>query len=241
MPLRITGKALLPILLILAALAGSCNKSDDGGTPPPTTAIETYDVDALGIPRFISVDYIELAKIGRISKFRSSEGHSYTDGFELCRSMKHYFEPKATIDWSGVKIMSPVKGTVSRVFEEWAGTQVHIRSDQYPAFILIIFHIKLPAPSKVGDQITLGQELEMHVGGQTMSDIAVEVNTPKGRRLISYLDVLTDALFQSYQARGLTSRNTAIITKEARDAEPLTCSGEVFVTRGTLENWVILN
>jgi hypothetical protein len=74
-----------------------------------------------------------------------------------------------------------------------------------------------------------------------MSDIAVGVNTPGGWKLVSYFDVLTDSLFQSYQAAGVSSRDSLIISKEARDADPLTCSGETFTGSGTLENWVIIN
>ena len=48
-----------------------------------------YDIAANGVPRFVSADFTELAKIEQISKFRSGFGHSYTDGFENCRSMKH--------------------------------------------------------------------------------------------------------------------------------------------------------
>jgi len=74
-----------------------------------------------------------------------------------------------------------------------------------------------------------------------MSDIAVGVNTPNGWKLISYFDVMTDSVFQNYQARGLTSRNDVIISKEARDGDPLTCDGEEFTDGGNLENWIILN
>ena len=34
------------------------------------------------LPKFVSTNYIELEKITRISKFRSSAGHDYSDDFE---------------------------------------------------------------------------------------------------------------------------------------------------------------
>lgn len=104
------------------------------------------DVDSNGIPRFVQTDYIELAKIDRISRFRSGEGHDYSDNFESCRSMKHY----------------------------------------------------------------------------------------------SYFDVMTDALFATYNARGINLRADAIISKAARDADPLTCEDETFDGPGHLPNWVQL-
>lgn len=201
---------------------------------------DTYDVDKNGIPKFAGVDYIELGKIDRISKFRSGIGHDYSDNFESCRSMKHYFDPKSDVDWSTIKIFSPVKGTVSNIHQEWTGgTQVRIKSEEYPAFYFIIFHVNLTNPLNVGDVITAGQQLGTGEG----SDIAVEVNTPSGWKfkLVSYFDVMSDSVFQGYQARGLSSRSDAIISREARDADPLTCSGETFTNSGTLENWVTLN
>jgi hypothetical protein len=225
---------LILFLLICMALAASCSKSK----PTSNTKDDTYDVDANGIPKFVKVDYIELEKIYRISKFRSSEGHDYWDDFEKCRSMKHYFQPKDTVS---IKIFSPVKGTVSKVDSEWAGIQVRIKSESYPAFYFIIFHINLINPLNVGDNITAGQQLGTHFSSQTYSDIAVGVNTPKGWKLVSYFDVMTDSLFQTYQARGLSSRNDVIISKEARDVDTLTCVGETFNNQGHLENWVILN
>ena len=46
---------------------------------------------ALGPPRVLNGNYIDLSKIERVSRFRSTVGHSYTNdtGVETCRSMKH--------------------------------------------------------------------------------------------------------------------------------------------------------
>lgn len=239
MPKQTLKKYVLPILFSYIIMVVACGGNKKGTSPPSNN--NTYDVDARGIPKFVGVDHIELAKIYRITKFRSSVGHDYSDDFETCRSMKHYFEPKSDIDWSTIKVYSPVKGTVSKIFEEWAGTQIQIKSKEYPAFYFIIFHINLVNPLKVGDLTTSGQLLGSHIGSQTMSDIAVGVNTPRGWKLVSYFDVMTDSLFQGYQARGLSSRDTVIISKQARDADTLTCDGETFTNSGKLENWVILN
>jgi len=75
-----------------------------------------------------------------------------------------------------------------------------------------------------------------------MSDIAIMVNTPLGIKCISYLDVMTDNLFQSYINRGFNLRDDAIITKEQRDLDPLTCNPDgTFVTEGNIDNWFNLN
>ena len=116
------------------------------------------------------------------------------------------------------------------------------KPEDYEAFHLIIFHINLNNPLNVGDIVTAGQELgkSQKIFG-TSTDLAVGVHTPNGYKLVSYFDVMTDLLFQDYQARGMGSRDEAIISKEERDADPLTCDGEEFVDSGNLENWVTLN
>lgn len=201
---------------------------------------DTYDVDVNGIPQFAAVDYIELEKIARISKFRSGEGHDYSDDFESCRSMKHYFDPGSGVDPSTIGVFSPVNGTVIGVVEE-GGTSVGISSEEHGAFYLVIFHVNLANTLNPGDVITAGQQLGTHSELVSASDIAVGVHTPNGYKLVSYFDVMTDSVFQDYQARGLISRNDAIISKEERDADPLVCDGEEFVDSGNLENWVTLN
>lgn len=202
-----------------------------------------YDVNSNGIPRFVESDYIELAKIERISRFRSGAGHDYWDDFESCRSMKHYFQPSNTVNWASIQIRSPVAGTVSRLDQEQlagGGTQIRIKSRDFPAFYFILFHVQTNAPLSVGDSVSAGQLLGTHVGPQTTSDIAVGVNTPTGWKLLSYFDVMTDLMFATYQARGISSRTDAIISKEARDGDPLNCNGGTFAGPGNLPNWVTL-
>jgi len=202
----------------------------------------TWDIDKDGIPKFVQINYIELDKIYRISKFRSSIGHDYSDAYEHCRSMKHYFEPRSDVAWDSVKIYAPVTGKITRVEQEWAGTKLEIASEDYPAFRFSIFHINLNQVYSIDDPVTAGQPLGHHIGSQTMSDIAVIVNDPTHQgRMISYFEVLSDNPFAQYTVRGVSTRDMMIIPKEIRDANPLTCDGDTFVSTDTLENWVILN
>jgi hypothetical protein len=155
--------------------------------------------------------------------------------------MKHYYQPKMSVDWSAVKIFSPVTGIVVRRDEEWAGTQLWIRPFSHPAYTIIIFHIALLRSLAVNDSVTAGEQLGTHIGPQTMSDIVVGYSSQNEWKLVSYFDCINDFLFQRYQNRGVSSRSDLIITKEARDADPLNCAGEVFGTSGTLKNWVDLH
>jgi hypothetical protein len=236
--------AAIAALLVLLILSG-CHKKSTSSNPGTE-----WDIDAKGVPKFVKTDYIDLAAIGSISRFRSAYGHDYShdDYIETCRSMKHYFWPKGgdpgmqhNPSWTNLTIKSPVAGKVTRTMEEFAGTQVWIASDDYPAFEFRIFHIALASPLNEGDAVAEGQVLGHHGGDETMSDMAVCVSTPGGRRLVSYFDVMTDALFQTYQRRGVSSREQFIITKSERDADPLSCDGETFTSSGTLGNWVQLN
>lgn len=108
--------------------------------------------------------------------------------------------------------------------------------------LIHIFHVSQASHLAEGDTVAAGQLLGTHASNETMSDIAVLVYTTQTEwRYTSYFDVLSDGLFQTYQARGVASRDAMIISKEARDADPLACSGQTFTSFGTLESWVTLN
>ena len=225
---------------IATLILAGCGDGPVTHTPPPRD--DVYDVDANGIPQLVTADYTELEKVYRISKFRSSVGHSRNDDFETCRSKKHYFQPKSDVDWAGVQLFAPVTGTVwGNVVHESRGDKVSLQSEQNKAFIFTIFHVVLAAPLQNGQRVTSGTLLGTHYGIQTYSDIEVGVHTPAGWRLLSYFEVMPDSLFARYQARGVSTRSALIISKEARDADPLTCNGEQFTSLGTLESWVVLN
>jgi hypothetical protein len=217
----------------------------------------TYDIGLLGVPDFIESDFTQLDKIEKISKFRSGFGHSYTDGTELCRSMKHYFMPFTDfLDNNTVAIYSPCNGTITSVSNDGHGAStgltnkvIQIRPDDQPAFICEIFHCDLVSEAiKTGKEVQAGELLgharlyydDLNEYANSF-DIALWVQTPSGMRLISYFEAITDDLFELYISRGAYTREDFIISKEARDADPNQCDGERFLTSGTLENWVVLN
>lgn len=212
-----------------------------GGLTGPGVGQAIYELDLYGPPRFVDHNPIDLTAIRRISRFRSAVGHDYSDGAESCRSMKHYLEPKASVDWATVALYSPVDGVVVSTVAEWAGWQVQIRSDVYPAFVFVLFHLNLARPLTVGDALVAGEYLGTHIGPQTMSDVAVSVTTPAGHRLVSFVDVATDPLFTSYLLRGAHDRSAFVISQQERDANPLSCSAGQFGGTNTHSDWVVLN
>jgi len=256
------------ILLWLAGALTACNEDNPAvepapeptpppvaATPPttPTTPVaEYFNEDPALAPRLMKASYIDLDSIGQISKFRSGIGHDYSDDFESCRSMKHYFKPKTkAANHKLIRIYSPVDGQVVRIFPEWAGSQIHIRSKEHKAFVFRLFHVNLSPGIKEGSQLTAGQQLGTHIGSMTSSDIAVSITTTldgpkeneqieKGIRYCSIFQLMSDALFQEFAKRGIADRNAMLITKAQRDQDPLTCQGQYFQSPGTLENWVNL-
>ncbi len=216
-----------------------------------------YDITSNGVPQFVRSDFTELSKIEKISKFRSGFGHSFTDDFEECRSMKHYYNPYEIYrDNNIVEIYSPVNGTITSVLNDGHGASIgltnnkliYITPDEQPAFTIQLFHVDLVSSNvttgktvKSGEKLGYGRlyydDLQEYV---TSFDIAVWVNTPSGLRLVSYFETLNDTVFNNYISRGVPSRQEFIIPQATRDANPLQCNGETFVGGGNLDNWVIL-
>jgi len=239
--MRKTKFKLFALLLIFSASISffACSDSDE---PEINNGEDTNEA------HFVKHDYIELDKIANISRFRSGEGHDYPDTYEKCSSMKHYYRPKNDVDASAIKIFSPVDGEIFITFdEEVGGTQVYIKSDLKPDHYFAIFHINLKDGIEKGVKVKAGEQIGTHIGDQTWSDIAVMTgNPPEDFHLISYFDVISDDLFANYKARGVESRESLIITKEQRAADPLNCNeedkeDEKFGNPGTIENWVYMN
>jgi hypothetical protein len=203
----------------------------------------TYDLATLGPPKILNADYIDLSKIGRISRFRSTVGHSFTNGLETCRSMKHYFEPKLSVDWTSVDIYAPASGTILGIRTDGsAGYQIRFRPVDLPAFDISLFHVNIDSGIVKGLWVHAGERIGKHASSFTMSDIAVGQGPKEGGDLISYFEVITDEVFALYQARGVTSREAAIITKEERDSDLVPCVGEEqFTVHGTIPDWLVLN
>lgn len=246
--------ALVVACFVIAGCSGSSSQplaptpvsspvaSQEPAPPPqaPPSGPPTWDVTAKGIPHFITHDYIDLSRIEMISKFRSAQGHDYWDDFERCRSMKHYFRPKDMSTAGSVQVFSPIDGSVVAVIQEWAGQQLVIKSNEYPAFRVVLFHTNPSIPVAEGTTLRAGQLIGTHIGSQTWSDITVSVDTPQGMKLVSFFDAVTDALFDRYRARGASRRQDFIISREERDRDPLVCDGTAFTYRGRIDNWVVL-
>lgn len=203
----------------------------------------SYDLGSLGPPRILDANYIDLSKIERISRFRSTVGHSFTDGSETCRSMKHYFQPKLSVDWTSVDIYAPVSGTIWLISSDGAyGKRIVLRPREMALLYVTIFHVNIDSGIVAGTWVESGDHIGRHASSSTMSDIAISIGPNRGDTLISYFEAMTDEVFSPYYERGISSRDAAIITQAERDADPVPCVGESgFTVHGTLPDWLILN
>lgn len=213
------------------------------------------DFDENNLPKFVKADFIDLDRIERISKFRSGQGHDFSQGTgESCRSMKHYYHPPNfngnidpktyTPEEPFINIYSPVNGTVQSIEKEQfpIGVQIYLKPNDYPQFIVRLFHIYLKDGLKSGDKVSAGGKLG-YIGATLGTDVAINVRSIGGQKFFSYFQVISDEVFQKYKQRGANTINDFIITKEYRDANPLKCNGESFAENysDNLSDFVQLN
>lgn len=203
-------------------------------------------------PKFIQAEFIDLSKIGSISKYRSGEGHDFSGNGETCRSMKHYYTPIARSNDAAkqangekelppaptpnteIAIYSPVDGKITQISQEHTpiGEQIYIKADGYRGYNIRLFHIYKDPGIKAGMKVKAGQRIGS-ISELSGTDIAVEAGLFGRGGYVSYFDVMADSVFVAYQARGVGSRSDFIFTKEFRDAHPFKCNGEEFAENNT--------
>lgn len=227
--LLITACGLLLVIVLIASLKKN----------------QLENVNENSLPKIIQADWIDLDRIGYISKFRSGSGHDFSGGGETCRSMKHYFnvartkEDQNIIDKNGglpppfslegaISIFSPVGGKIVDIANDGQfGVQVYIEPKNHPEFTIRLFHIYLRDGYGKGSHVSAGEQIG-NIGRLQNTDIAVSIGGMFDSRFVSYFQVLPDEIFSKYRAAGVGSLNQLIISKEYRDAHPLECNGERF-------------
>ena len=260
-------------------------KRHDGPTsrPNPAPGNGPIDlgppVDPANPPRIAVNNFVDLAPYISITKLRSAYGHDYTFGDDehdptgqSCRSMKHYFDAY-TLDqrWSGnfgsydtkgtVKFYAPADGTITDLVPSSSSAgpeyQFTIQSSEYPRLAFKFHHVDLLENLQNGGTVVAGQHLGYIARFNGQAEIVTYVVLEPGTsEYISFFDVMSDAVFAEYQARGISSRSQMSITKEARDANPIPCDqsdgqGGKFIATGMAEeafhtwqygadNWVFL-
>ncbi|MDO8591769.1 MAG: peptidoglycan DD-metalloendopeptidase family protein [bacterium] len=246
----------LPVLLtVILAVIGfvgwrvfeNSHKSTGQSSPANSAQADTAgSAEEDTLPKFIQADWIDISRIGSISKFRSSSGHDFSGNGETCRSMKHYFNALRTSEdetlinnnngfpppfslEGAIPVYSPVDGKIAAVESDNGdvGQQIYIQPQKYNSYTVRLFHIFLLDGYKKGKSVKAGEQIG-NIGKIQNSDIAVSTGGFGSHTFISYFEVMPDSVFAKYQALGIKNREELIITKEYRDAHPLQCNGEQF-------------
>ncbi|MHA1270696.1 MAG: hypothetical protein ACTSPY_12960 [Candidatus Helarchaeota archaeon] len=185
-------------------------------------------VDSMGpVPRFVNNDWLELDKISAIGKFRSTLGHGYGRfGDNNPTSDKHYFMPffpwRNTDD--NISVFAPVRAMIISIMWEnhrfsdgsIQGKQIRLQSIEHPSIVFILFHINVePFNLHLFQIVEPGQVIGyLDVRENSTTDIAVY----RGGVYISWFEVLSDSLFETYKDRGIKTREMMIKT-DAQVAE----------------------
>ena len=200
------------------------------------------------IPKIAKSNFTELDKLGRVSKFRSVNGHDfsfntseYDPSGTNCRSMKHYMTPVGlprenalvhitphTFEWMSIKFFAPTDGVIGDVVHSHSHgepeSQFTIGSTEYPGYYFGFYHVKLAPGLEDGSEVKAGQQIGTLGNEESYAEISVEARVSSREiHLMSFLQVATDEVFEEYRARGINSVSDVIISKEDRDANPIAC------------------
>lgn len=215
----------------------------------------------------IVVNFIELDKIEKISKFRSCAGHTTVpqDESEMKRSMKHYFWVKPEfLKNNAVAIYSPYDGYVTSVREDKSdGLEGEIWIAPKDVFVILppvgrwmfsVQHINILPGLKRGNEVKAGQ-LIGYAAVTTNNRETFDIVFAKGGIFPKKIDnwmgpfIELDSVF-NHMSKDVLAKFTAkklnleniIISKEARDQNPCVYkdNGPYFLNQDDESNWVIL-
>ena len=152
----------------------------------------------IGLPQFVIASHIDVEQIEFISKFRSSAGHDFSDSFESCCSMKHYYRPLDYYDSRFTQpIYSPVDGVLLYIsdrsygsssneweiaFEEASGKTVpadyldldlYIRPDNAPN--VWVRHMHVNPIYEILDVVSITSPIDLMMGTARPSEIGFRV------------------------------------------------------------------
>jgi hypothetical protein len=236
------------------------NRSSGGGDdvitskPKPLEALAECDVfgdPGEAPPKFVAHNHVDTEVIQQISKFRSHAGHDYSDSYENCSSMKHYFYFNGGQSKTEYVIYSPITGTVTAVMPDGigpdsnAGFVVWISSEGSPSYYLKIFHMEPKDGLVAGSKVVAGDVIGNAISINETNDVAVHQYTAEGERYVSVFEVMNDEAFAPWKARGIDARDGTRIMTSFRADNPLACEGVFFVERtadfGDPVVWIMLD
>jgi len=188
---------------------------------------------ACGTEEHIFGNVVDPQHLAALTKFRSCCGHSFASGGESNRTMKHYLVPKPEFVGANdrLPVRSPCDGKIVAISDEEnrleclggaiRGKQVRIVCRARPDVSIRIFHVNPSrGPGRVdqGDLLGHADLRACSYGGEPYADLDVAVEHLAS--MYSYIEWLQDGSLDEWQARGLASREAAVVSKAERDAHP---------------------
>jgi hypothetical protein len=169
--------------------------------------------------RILTDNVVDPLNVAKITRFRSCCGHDYSGGGESDRSMKHYLyaKPEFVGSDSSLPVLSPCDGEIVSMEREQtvaSGYQIRIVPRARPDVHVVLFHVN---PSRGPGAVRSGERIG-HADLRT--GLAFDVTMESLGALHPYFDWLDDDAFAPWQARGLASRESAVVSREQRDADP---------------------
>lgn len=225
--------------------------------------VENFDPD--NIPNVAKANFTELNKFSRMSKIRSGVGHDfsyntpeYDPTRSNCKSMKHYMIPTGvprdnasyattphTFEWMSIKFFAPADGRIVGVYssenEYGIENNFSIASTEYPGYFFLFFHLALEPGLEEGSLVQAGQQIATLGSEEAWGEIAVSAKLGPGEhRLLSFLEVATDEVWEPYKSMGVSTASDVIVTKAQRDANPMACDdSEAGWFIGTTESGIL--
>ncbi len=217
-----------------------------------TPLIEFFQYDLRYGDGVIRANLVDVNKVNMTSKFRSCAGHPYPRSNEpySTSSEKHYialnnmYFDDAEIN---VSLYAIWDGTIEDIVDDTGpvqvGKQIHLSSAGWTA---VYMHVN-PLPSlQEGQKVAAGAligycDVPYPPQNYTSFDICIHRHRAFSDPGYSYFEMLSDALFAPWAARGVT-RTNIIITAEFRAQNPcqVGCSNNNLCYNYDPTNWITL-
>lgn len=182
-------------------------------------------------PPLLTKNFVDPAKVEKISKFRSCQGHTVipTDESETKRNMKHYVLLKEEFRGSNkVQLFAPYDAKIGLFSNPEKGLEGEIWFDAGSDWQFSIEHIIINPKLSDGDSVKAGDfigysgpkgfDIVYAVGAETQK-IIDGYNSPFAK-LDSVFTHMTDDLFTEYQKFGIKNKQDMEYSKEYRDSNP---------------------
>ncbi len=179
--------------------------------------LETSDISQIIDQPYLTSLHVELDKIKKISRYRSSAGHNFVDySGESCVNLKHYFHTYAEGELdenvelpTSLNYYAPANGTIVsmsqvRINEDPTDYEIDIRLADNENVIVRLFHVNPISSLNVGTEVLSGQQIGsaplIHLRS---GDFAVYILTKQGYRHISMFEIMSTDTLNSYIEKGI--------------------------------------